>query len=158
MSGLISGFDADQVVGGTAIPEGTQATCLAIEAEDLESKSNPGNWMIKLTVEVVDGPFKGTRIWPNFNLRNSNETAQRIGQQQLKNLCLAIGVPRPQSNSELLNKPFRATFGKPQEFNGEQQSQIKKYDPVGGSAGVVQNLGPNQQAASSTPTPSWAKK
>ena len=151
---LLDGFNADDIPLGTAIPKGTQATCLVIEADDVESKASPGNWMIKATIEIVEGPYKGTRIWPNFNLKNSNETAERIGKAQLAQLCVAIGVPRPKSNSELLNKPFRATFGEPQEFNGEMQSQIKKYDPVGGSAGVVAGLGPQ---AGTTTKPPWAK-
>lgn len=151
---LLNGFNANDVPRGTAIPKGTQATCLVIEAEDVESKTNPGNWMIKATIEVVEGPYKGTRLWPNFNLKNSNETAERIGRSQLASLCLAVGVPQPKSNNDLLNKPFRATFGEPQEFNGEMQPIIKKFDPVGGSAGVTSGLGPQSQPSQK---PAWAR-
>lgn len=150
---LIGGFDADVVPKGSAIPEKVQAICLVTELEDRESTNAPGNWMINATLEVVEGEYKGMKVFTNFNIKNSNPTAERIGKSQLAQLCLAIGCPRPQSNNELLNKPFRATFGKPQEFNGEMQSRIQKFDPVGGSQAVTQNLGPQQTSGK----PAWAK-
>lgn len=153
MSSLIGGFDAESTPVGNAIPEKTQAVCLVTEMEDKESSNSPGNWMISATIEVVEGEYKGMKIFTNFNVKNSNPTAERLGKSQLAQLCLAVGCPRPTSNSDLLNKPFRATFGKPQEFNGEMQSRIQKYDAVGGSAGVTQNLGPQQ---TQTNKPAWA--
>lgn len=153
---LISNFKPNEVVDGAAIPENTQLTCLVVEAEDKESKDKPGNMMIAATIEVVeDGEWKGNRVWTNFNMINENATAQRIGQSQMKQLCLAIGVTEATDNSELYNKPFRATFGKPREFNGQMQSNIKKYDPVGGTAGVVGGLA-NKAAADSKPA--WSRK
>lgn len=148
---LLNNFDANDVPKGQAIPADTQAVCIAVAATDHETKDSGGAYL-KLEIEVVEGPHKGRKVWPMFNLQNSNSEAVRIAKVQLAQLCLAIGCPRPQSNSELLNKPFRATFGKPQDFNGEEQSRIKKYDPVGGSANVTQGLG--QQ---STQKPAWAK-
>lgn len=160
MSSLISNFDAESVPQGTAIPEKTQIVCLVTEMEDKESTSTPGNWMIAATIEVVDNAseFKGSKIFTNFNVRNSNPTAERIGKSQLAQLCLAVGCPQPKSNNDLLNKPFRATFGKPQDFNGELQSRIQKFDPVGGSAGVTSNLGGgNGAGGGGAAKPSWAK-
>ena len=151
---LINGFDANKIPKGDAIPEGTQAVCLVTECVDKESKNTPGNWMVSATIEVVEGEFKGTRVYTNFNIKSSSVVAERICKSQLASLCLAVGCPRPNSNSELLNKPFRATFAAPQEFNGEQQSRIQKYDPVGGSAGVVGGLGQQFGAAVK---PAWAK-
>jgi hypothetical protein len=156
---LISGFNASTTPTSSAIPEKTQAVCLVTELEDAESKNSPGNWMLAATIEIVEGEYKGMKVFTNYNLQNSNPTAERIGRAQLAGLCTAIGVIEPKSNSELLNKPFRATFGKPQEFNGELQSRIQKYDPVGGSAGVTQNLGggASSQQQPGTNKPAWAK-
>jgi len=151
---LLNGFNADEIPKGEAIPDGTQAVCLVIAAEDVPTKDGNGAYL-KLEVEVVEGPHKGRKTWPMFNLQNSNPEAVRIARTQLAGLCLAIGCPRPQSNSELMNKPFRATFGKPSDFNGEQQSRIKKYDPVGGSAGVTSGL--SQPAGQPAQKPAWAK-
>ena len=151
---LLNNFNADDVPKGNAIPDGTEAVCLATNATDHETKDSGGAYL-KLEVEVVEGPFKGRKVWPMFNLRNSNPEAVRIAKVQLAQLCLAIGCPRPNSNSELLNKPFRVTFGKPGEFNGEEQSRVKKYGPVGGSAGVTSGLTP--QGTATTNKPAWAK-
>lgn len=160
MSSLISNFNAEDTPIGNAIPEKTQAICLITELEDRESTSNPGNWMLAATIEVVEGEFKGMKVFTNFNIKNSNPTAERIGKSQLAQLCLAVGCPRPNSNNDLLNKPFRATFGKPQDFNGEQQSRIQKFDAVGGSDGVTKNLGPGAGAggAGAAKKPAWAAK
>lgn len=153
---LINGFDADQIKGDEAIPDGTQATCVAIEAEDVATKDGNGAY-IKFTIEVVEGQYKGQRVWPMFNVKNQNEKAVQIAMQQLKQFCLAVGCPRPSGNNDLLNKPFRATFGKPSDFNGQQQSRIKKFDPVGGTAGVTAAFA--QPAANQAPAnkPAWAK-
>lgn len=151
---LLNNFNADDVPKGNAIPDGTDAVCIATAAEDVTTKSGDGAYL-KLEVEVVEGPFKGRKVWPMFNLQNSNPEAVRIAKVQLAQLCLAIGCPRPNSNSELLNKPFRVTFGKPSDFNGEEQSRVKKYGPVGGSAGVTSGLTPQGQAQ--TNKPAWAK-
>jgi hypothetical protein len=150
---LLNDFDANSVPKSEAIPDGTQAVCLVVAATDHETKDASGAYL-KLEVEVVDGPYKGRKVWPMFNLRNSNDEAVRIAKQQLAQLCLAIGCPKPQGNSDLMNKPFRATFGKPSDFNGEQQSRVKKYDPVGGSSAVTAGLG---QPAGASQKPAWAK-
>ena len=151
---LLNNFNADDVPKSSAIPDGTEAVCLATAAEDCQTKDGSGAYL-KLEIEVVEGPFKGRKVWPMFNILNSNPEAVRIAKVQLAQLCLAIGCPRPNSNSELLNKPFRATFGKPTDFNGEEQSRVKKYGPVGGSAGVTSGLNPQGQPTTSKPV--WAK-
>lgn len=151
---MLNGFDANSVPKSSAIPDGTQATCLVVAASDHKTQDGTGAYM-KLEIEVVEGPFKGRKVWPMFNLQNSNPEAVRIAQQQLSQLCLAIGCPTPNDSSELLNKPFRATFGKPSEFNGEEQSRIKKYSPLGGAAGVTSGLTP--QGTAQTNKPAWAR-
>lgn len=151
---LLNNFNADDVPKGSAIPDGTEAVCLATAATDHETKNGEGAYL-KLEIEVVEGPFKGRKVWPMFLLQHANPETVRIAKVGLAQLCLSIGCPRPNSNSELLNKPFRATFGKPSDFNGEEQSRVKKYGPVGGSAGVTSGLSP--QGAAATNKPAWAK-
>lgn len=152
---LLQGFNADDVPKSDAIPDGTQATCAVVKADDTPTKDGGGAYL-KLEIQVLEGPYTGRKVWPMFNLMHQNQEAVRIAKQQLAQLCLAIGCPRPTGNSDLLNKPFRATFGKPQDYNGEQQSRIKKFDPLGGSAGVTAVF---SQPPSQAPTnkPAWAK-
>jgi len=151
---LLDGFNANEVPKSNAIPEKTQATCAVTKMDDKESTQKPGNWYADTQIQVLDGPYKGMVVFEKFNLKNDNETAVRMARAKLAKLCLAVGVPQPRSYSELMNKPFRATFGKPTDFNGEDQSNIKAFDPVGGSAGVTQNLG---QGGAPAAKPAWAR-
>lgn len=152
---LLDGFNANDVPKGSAIPEKTQATCLIVKMEDKDSTSTPGNVYIDTHIQVVDGPYKGMMVFEKFNMVNPKENVVRFARAKLAQLSLSIGLVTPRSYSEFMNKPFRATFGKPNEFNGEEQSTIKKFDPVGGSAGVTQNLGGGSAPSNK---PAWASK
>lgn len=154
MSDLLKDFNAGDVPRGDgAIPKDTQATCLVTNVTEEKTKSGDGVYF-KAEIQVVEGQYKGRKIWQNYNMVNANADAVRIGKAQFASLCLAMGVPAPRHLSELCNKPFRITFGKPRqnEFTGNEDSVIKKYDPVGGSEGVASGVMPQQNQK-----PSWVK-
>ena len=90
------GFDVDEVEVDIApdyspIPKG-EYKLQALEAEEKETSKKNGSY-IKVKFEVVDGPHMSRLIWQNFNIVNPNETAQRIGRQQLVAWATACGKP-----------------------------------------------------------------
>lgn len=154
MSDLLKDFNAGDVPRGDAgIPEKTQANCVVSKMTEEKTKDGTGIYF-KAEIDVVEGPYKGKKIWQNYNVVNSNADAVQIGKAQFASLCLAMGVPSPRHLSELCNRPFRITFGKPKhnDFTGNEDSTIRKYDPVGGSDGVASGVIPQQGEK-----PSWAK-
>ncbi|CAK9015901.1 Putative DNA repair helicase RadD, partial [Durusdinium trenchii] len=90
------------------IPAGEYA--FIAEKEELKnSQANPSNRYIAVQFSILEGPHAGRKIFGNFNMWNSNETAQRLGRAEFKSLCQAVGVPSPKNTVEILNRPFYAT-------------------------------------------------
>jgi len=96
------------------------------KSDKTESKSTPGNSYLKVECTIADGPFKGRKLWTNLNLWNSNETAQRIAESDLADICRAVGIESPQESSRLHDIPFGVKV-EHREWNGRMQEEIKGY-------------------------------
>ncbi len=154
---LLNGFDADQVEpskGFELIPANTKAVALIVEAVDKPTSSGSGSYLA-LTIEIVEGEYKGRKLWQNLNLDNPSETAVQIARAELSAICLAIATPRPTSNGDLMNKPFQIVVGqKIRKDTKEMENKILKFQPVGGTNAAAVSLG----GAKPTPgKPAWAK-
>jgi hypothetical protein len=76
-----------------------------IESEVRATKRGNGEQLV-LTLEVLDGPYAGRRVWDRLNIRNPNSDAQRIAERALADLCLAINVMHITDSANLHYKPF----------------------------------------------------
>ena len=147
-------FDASTVapqVPLEAFPAGTYLVALTDAEVKPTSKGDGKRMAFELT--VLDGPFKGRKVWDGLNIENKNSVAQEIAHQQLSAICHATGVIRLTDVQELYNKPFEAKIGF-QEAEGEYDAKntFKGAKPAkdGGSAAPA--------AAGGSSAPKWAKK
>ena len=154
-------FDASTVAPQASsgpVPAGTYlAQCVDSDVQPLKSGNGTG---LKLTIEIIDGQYKGRRIWENLNIQHSNEDTQRIAQSQLSALCHAVNVIKLQDTAALHHKPVTIKVVV-REAKGEYQASnnIKGYESAGGS--VPAFLAPVADAAPAAPVskaPAWAKK
>ena len=154
-------FDASTVAPQASsgpVPAGTYlAQCVDSDVQPLKSGNGTG---LKLTFEIIDGQYKGRRIWENLNIQHSNEDTQRIAQSQLSALCHAVNVIKLQDTAALHHKPVTIKVVV-REAKGEYQASnnIKGYESAGGS--VPAFLAPASEAAPVAPVskaPAWAKK
>jgi hypothetical protein len=98
--------------------------------DDEEKTSSKGHEYIALTIEVIEGDFKGRKLWENLNLNSDNATAVNIARQICKKIGEAIGNVNIQDTREMLNKPFSIEVDiKPQD-DGEPRNVIKKWLPL----------------------------
>lgn len=124
------GFDTSEVDVNEGpsyelIPEG-EYTLKALDAEEKETQS--GGEMIVGKFEIVGGKHNGRWIWMNFNTVNKNETAQRIGRQQLVAWATACGKPDCDDTDKLLDKKFNAIVGIQKGTGGYKDSNtIKQF-------------------------------
>jgi hypothetical protein len=165
-------FDASTVAPQAStgpVPAGTYLTQI-IESDVAPLKSGKGSGL-KLTFEIIDGQYKGRRIWENLNIQHENDETQRIAQAQLSALCHAVNVIKVQDTAALHHKPVNVRVVV-REAQGQYQASnnIKGYESAGGPVPVF--LEPIQGAAFtsySTPaptpapaavskTPAWAKR
>jgi Protein of unknown function (DUF669) len=62
------------------------------DAEILATKGRNGGSRVKVEFTVLDGEFKGRKVFGSINNKNTNAQAQEIGQRELSALCHATGV------------------------------------------------------------------
>lgn len=128
---LLSGFDATQVPEQqefTALPAG-QYVAIITGSEEKVTKAGTGKYL-QLTFEVMDGQFKGRKLWDRLNLWNQNQTAKDIAQRALGAICRALGVLRPNDSAELHNKPLLITVDVELDDRQRESNVIKKYSPL----------------------------
>ncbi len=102
------------------------------DSEMKDTKKGDGKYLL-LTYEVVDGEFKGRKIFETLNLVNSNQTAVEIAQRALSAVCRATGVLHPKDSSELHGKPLVISVGIRAGSNGfEDKNVIRGYSRVDG--------------------------
>lgn len=108
MAFLGQAFDAntvDPAADFEPIPDG-EYLAMIIDSDVCDTKSGTGQYL-KVTHQIIDGPFNGRYIFANLNIVNQNATAQQIGQAQLSSICHAVGVLHAiQDSAELHNKPM----------------------------------------------------
>lgn len=133
----LSGFNADDFPASddySALPAGTY-TAAIVASESKQTKSGTGSYL-ELTLEVVDGQYKGRKIWDRLNLQNPNQTAMDIALRTLASICQAVGVTKPRDSAELHNKPMQVTVAI-RNYNGNDSNEVKKYTSVMSKASVV---------------------
>ena len=148
---------APQAVTGP-IPAGTYlAHCIESDVKPLNSGNGTG---LKMTFEVIDGQYKGRRVWENLNIQHTNEDAQRIAQSQLSALCHAVNVIKLEDTAALHFKPVKIKVVV-REAQGQYQASnnIKGYESAGGAAvAFVPAAEAAPAAAPVSKAPAWAKK
>lgn len=111
------------------LPDGHYEAIIT-KSEMKETKAGNGEFLA-LTFEIIDGDFEGRLAWANINLRNANDTVERIGRSQLASICKAVGIMNPQESEELHDKPLVITVRRDKKDN--TRNVIKGYASADGT-------------------------
>jgi hypothetical protein len=120
-------FDATSVAPREAmdvLPDGDYP--IIIEASEWKNTKKGDGAYLELTLQVVDGPAKGRKLWDRLNLANPNQTAVDIAQQTLSAICHATGVMQVSDSTQLHNLPVLARVKVKQGENGPL-NEVKGY-------------------------------
>ncbi len=133
-----------------------------IESRIDDTKSGTGQ-MLTLTLEVIEGQYKGRRIWDRLNIRNTNPEAQRIALVAHAKLCRLVGIKENKDARESENlhfKPFTAQVTIQEDKSGQYgpQNRVRYPDPGTGSRSGGQPATGQALGKSSTPTAGMAAK
>lgn len=81
-----------------------------ISAAEFTATSSQTGYVLKLQHTVLDGEFAGRTLFENFNIQNSNQQAQQIGQRDYAALCKALYGDgyREKNPNALIGKRFVA--------------------------------------------------
>jgi hypothetical protein len=105
---------------------------IVVDSEMKDTKKGDGKYLL-LTYEVVEGEFKGRKIFDALNLVNRNTQTVEIAQRALSAVCRATGVLHPKDSAELHGKPLVISVGIRAGSNGfEDKNIIRGYSRTDG--------------------------
>lgn len=140
----LKGFDAATVEPATAfepIPAGKYLAVLT-DSEMKPTKSGQGSFL-ELTFEVLDGEFKGRKVWARLNLDHPNPLTVKIARAELSALCRAVGVLTPKDSTELHNLPLLITVRVKKGKEDEVYNEVKGFAKNDAAAGKPQQATTN---------------
>lgn len=150
----LNGFDATNVepnAGFDPIPAGKYVA--AITASAMKPTKNGKGEYLELEMEVLEGPFKGRKLWDRLTLKHPNTQTVEIAKGTLSAICRAVNVLRPRDSVELHNLPLVVSVAiKNRDDNGEPTNTIKGYAKR--DTGVAPQ---RPMAAASGGTPPWKR-
>lgn len=133
MAGLNYTVDAtDTQEGFDVIPAGEYVAI--IEDSDMVETKNKDGRMLKLTYQIIDGPFKGNKLFNQLNLENKSQQAVQIARKSLNAIGVAVGVAEIKDSSQLHNKPLKIEVVVKDSPEYGKQNQIKKHSALGDGA------------------------
>ena len=122
-------FDADKTepVGSfDVLPVGDYVVIIS-SSEKKETKDRDGEY-VQFTYDIVEGEYKGRKVFDRLNVVNKNPTAQKIAQGKLSAICHVTGVMHPKMTEELHSKPFMVKVGiRPAKDGYQESNDVKEY-------------------------------
>lgn len=115
-----------------------------IVKSEIKPTANGQSHYLQLELEVLDGEFKGRKLWDILNLWNDNETAARIAQQSLSAIGHAVGVLDIRDSEQLHQKPMRASV-KVEKGNAQypdDKNRVKGYGAYKGVTAIAPAVAP----------------
>ncbi len=109
-------------------------------SESKKASTGDNNRYLQFVYNVVDGEYKGRKVFDRLNVKNDSEQAEAIAKRSLASICMAVGVYHPTDTEELHDKPFMVTLGiRPAKGEFGPSNVVKGYKmkdggKIGGSA------------------------
>lgn len=125
-----------------AIPAGWYKTM--VTKTELKPTADGGGQLISATIQVLEGTYKGSNFFTNFNVINNSEKAVEIGRKQLSALCHAVNVLDMTDTDQVKNIPFFTRVKLTPAVMDEQDPTKVKYQEKNETTGF-RNI--NDQAA-----------
>ena len=143
----LNGFDANTVEPVETNFEPVPAGKYLVVIRDSQDKiSKKGHTYLSLEFEILDGQYRGRKLWANLNLSHPDADVVKYARAELAEICKAVGVLKPADSVQLHNLPLVITVKVvARKDTGELQNRIKGY------ARKEAANGQPQQAQTSTP-------
>ena len=135
LTGLID-YNASPESEFGALPSG-EYPALITDSDVKPTKSGTGSYL-ELVYQVIDGAYKGRKVWARITLQNPNATSVSIGQQHLAQLRHAVGkVGQLTDSAELHNIPhlIRVEFvpANPAKNQTRDGNEVREFKALGGA-------------------------
>lgn len=155
----LRGFDANDVepqLDLDPLPAGKYVAVIT-ESEMAPNKAGTGGFL-KLTFQVIEGPFEGRLVWARLNLDNPNPQAVSIARAELSAICRAVGVLQPNDSEDLHDLPLIITVKcRKREDTGDITNEIRGYSHRDEGKPATPAAKPAAGKPSSSPTSAQTK-
>lgn len=145
------------------VPPG-KYTVLIRNAELRATNAGNGEY-VKVEFEVTDGRHAGRRFWENFNTKNPNPTAQKMGRDNLGMVQKLCGIPLLNDTDLLIGHviPVNVTIGPNNRDSTKMENKLRFELPAdavvdtSSQRPAAPTAAPAASAAASR-APAWAAK
>jgi hypothetical protein len=140
----VSGIAPD--MGFETIPAGWYN--VMIDESDLKPTKDGAGAFLQLRFNVLDGQYKGRKVFARLNIRNANPQTVEIAYKQLSAIGHAVNVLQIQDSQQLHNLPMKIKVKvRPAEGNYEEANDITAYRNINDPAGTQSGPGAGAPAA-----------
>ena len=129
-------------------------------SEQKDTKSGNGGKYLNLTFEIVEGEYKGRKIFDTLNLVNPSEKTVDIARQRLSSIQRCVGVIHLRDSNELHNIPLVISVGiKAADGQYDAKNVIKGFSRTDGKElkDVVADVPTTKVASSGAPATAAGK-
>lgn len=107
------------------LPDG-EYTAIIETSNIANNKSNTGE-VLTLGLSIVDGNFKGRKLFDRLNIKHEKENVQEIAHKILARVVESCGLVKISDTSELHNKPLTIRVSIENNPTYGKQNRIKGY-------------------------------
>ena len=144
-----TGENKEQLDDFTPIPAGKYVAQIK-KSEFKATKAKTGHYL-KLEFSIIDGEYKGRKLWENLNLDNPNPVAVEIANKTLNTICQACNKSGVQDSEELHGIPILITVKvNPASALHPASNSIKFYESIDAAQQPKENVDTETNAAEKT--------
>jgi hypothetical protein len=154
LGATFNAMDVEPSAGFGAVPAGEYN----VKIVDTEFKpTQAGPRALSVQMEILDGKYKGQRLFDNLNLENANPKARDIAIKTLSAICRAVNVLQLADTEQLHNIPMTVKV-KLEPAKGEypEKNVIQKYSAYAGASVGVPSVAPAVAAPAVAPPAAFA--
>jgi len=139
------------------IPDGWYTA--SIKSAELKPTQS-GGLMLNVRFDIAGPTHAGAVVFNGYNIKNQNETAEKIAMQDLKALRTSVGLPALNDTDQLIGLSCQVKVGtQPAKDGYDARNTIKGYKPIDGAMPVATAPKPVAVAPTGAQSrPSWAQK
>lgn len=142
-------FDATQVepdTGFDTVPAGWYN--VAMDESDLKPTKDGAGTYLQARFNILDGQYRGRKLFTRLNIRNANAQAQEIALRQLSAIGHAVNVLHIQDSQQLHGLPLKVKVKiRKGDDNYEDQNEIISYKNINEPVETVGAGGAQPQGA-----------
>ena len=154
LGATFNAMDVEPSAGFGVVPAG-EYNVKIVDTEFKPTQAGPRALSVKM--EILDGKYKGQRLFDNLNLENDNPKARDIAIKTLSAICRATNVLQLADTEQLHNIPMTVKV-KLEPAKGEypEKNVIQKYSAYAGASVGVPSVAPAVAAPAVAPPAAFA--